>query len=314
MTRGLSRRAVELLLSTMESPTGRVAGSVLDDFYPEDAEIIRSSGFLVPDGQVTAAAPSLDTDDEVTEVSWSPERGGYVRFDPDVGRAAVAAERLRMFRVNIPAVIGALLSRITLDTKPRSPRELSENILWEVDDLRIDGRPKRVPTWFARRLSIPAEWQRVRAQILQRPAPGLRIVLTSTPTSGLPVRTVRLHDFISLADVLDYQGELVVDPAILAARIQNPSGATDAIVTSAADCAVVTIRGVAHRFTGSKQRGIMRQLVEAHLDRTGPCLTAAVLEKAECGPSVNTLSKAFAGRDDWRTFAAEKGGRCWLVV
>ena len=61
-------------------------------------------------------------------MSWWSERGGYVRFDPDTGRAAIAADRPRMLRVDIPAVIGALLSRITLDKKPRSPRELSENI------------------------------------------------------------------------------------------------------------------------------------------------------------------------------------------
>jgi hypothetical protein len=314
MARGLSRSAVDLLLSTIESPSGRVAGSVLDDFYPEDADTLRSSGFLVPDGHVTAAAPSLDPDDQVTEVSWSPDRGGYVRHDPDTGRAAVAAERLRMFRVDIPAVIGALLSRITLDRKPRSPRELSENILWEVDDLRIDGRPTRVATWFARRLSVPTEWQRVRAHMLQRPAPGLRIVLTSTPTSVLPVQVERLHSYICVADVLDYQAGLVVDPAILAARIKDPNGAADAVVSSSADCAVVTIRGFAHHFTGSKQRGIMRQLVQAYLDNTAPCLTAEVLLEAGYLPSVNTLAKAFSGRPDWRTFAAEEGGTCWLVV
>ena len=44
----------------MESSSGRVAGSVLDYFYPADVDMIRNSGFLVPDGQVTAAAPSLD--------------------------------------------------------------------------------------------------------------------------------------------------------------------------------------------------------------------------------------------------------------
>lgn len=312
MARGLSRRAVELLLSTLESPAGRIAGSVLDDYYPADADALRN--FLVPDGQVTAAAPSLDPDDQVTEVSWSPEGGGYVRYDRDTGRAAVAADRLRMYRVDITAVIGVLLSRITLDRKPRPPRELSENILWEVDDLRVDGRPHRVATWFARRLSLPTEWQRVRATMLQRPAPGLRIVLTSTPASVLPVQMERLHSFISLADVLDYQAGVVVDPAILAARIQNPNGAADAIVTHAADCAVVTIRGVAHHFTGSKQRGIMRQLVQAYLNNTAPSLTAEVLLEAGYLPSVNTLAKAFSGRNDWRTFAAEEGGTCWLVV
>lgn len=75
---------------------------------------------------------------------------------------------------------------------------------------------------------------------------------------------------------------------------------------------MVTVLGNKYRFTGVKQRAIIRHLHEAYASGTPECITSQVLEAAECGASVNTLAKAFAGREDWRDFIAEEGGRCWM--
>ena len=105
---------------------------------------------------------------------------------------------------------------------------------------------------------------------------------------------------------------LVVDPAILAARISGSVTRDDQQISIAAEGAVVTVLGNKYRFTGVKQRAIIRHLHEAYASGTPECITSQVLEAAECGASVNTLAKAFAGREDWRDFIAEEGGRCWM--
>ena len=81
-----------------------------------------------------------------------------------------------------------------------------------------------------------------------------------------------------------------------------------------ADFGLIRVNGRDYRFVGTKHRRIVRQLVEAHQAGSPICLTAAVLAEAECGDSVNTLAKAFSGRQDWRDFIKEEAGNCWIAI
>lgn len=65
------------------------------------------------------------------------------------------------------------------------------------------------------------------------------------------------------------------------------------------------MRGKRYKFTGSKQRAIIRQLYEAWVSGEPERLTTEVLEIAGYRDSVNTLGKAFSGNRDWKTFIGE---------
>jgi hypothetical protein len=119
------------------------------------------------------------------------------------------------------------------------------------------------------------------------------------------------HEIINIRDVAD-SCSVTVAPELLAARLSSASPRSGGALTVAADGASVTVRGTIYAFAGSKQRDVIRQLFAAWESGNRECLTARVLEGAGYSPSVNTLAKAFSGRNDWREFIAEANGRCWI--
>ncbi|WP_246524042.1 hypothetical protein [Neoroseomonas eburnea] len=207
----------------------------------------------------------------------------------------------------LPRVVANLYAARTVPCRPIVPEHL-----WEMGDVQLPGRRQRASLWIARRLTDRAVWTSFAEAIRKRPAPGLRIVLSLTPTDRLEKDIHLGHSIVALRDVALATDPLVVDPAILAARISGSVTRDDQQISIAAEGAVVTVLGNKYRFTGVKQRAIIRHLHEAYTSGTPECITSQVLEAAECGASVNTLAKAFAGREDWRDFIAEEGGRCWM--
>ena len=134
-------------------------------------------------------------------LSWFPEFDGYGYLNQLAEVVRVPPERIAYYRVDVPAVIELLVSPL-LGSAKFSPVQFIDNVLWETGDVRIDGRSKRVPMWFARRINDPAEWEKVRAFARDRPAAGLRIILTSTPSDRLPERPPGGHVIIPALDVL----------------------------------------------------------------------------------------------------------------
>lgn len=309
----LPHAAVEVLIKGIETRRGGLSAAFLDTYYPDAAVSLQRCGFLVPDGDGTVIAFQDDHEDVPTRLTWSPEGGGYGYFSPTAGWVGAEPDDLAEFRIDVTAVIASLMSRISDRTAP-PPASLLPDLLWDTGEVRLSDRTRRVPVWFARRLHVPAEWDRVREMMRARPTSDLRVLLTTTPAARLPTHSVHGHFIVPVLDVLAHSNGLVVDPAILAARVNNPFGAPGQIVKPSADFGVVSIRGKDFRFRGVKQRAIMRQLVPAWLAGQPKVLTAKVLLEAEYKDSVNTLAKAFAGHADWREFAAEQDGFCWLVV
>jgi hypothetical protein len=310
----LDRRAIAILFKGIETRSGRISSSVLDNHVSAKiAASLRESGLLAKDSDSSAIAPPADYDDTPIPLSWSPEGDSYGYFSSTLGWIEVETGRLVQYRIDIPAIIGSLISKVTSSSSP-APIQLLENILWEVGDVRLPRRTRRVSVWFARRLHDPSIWKQIQKLMQGRPSTDLRILLTTTPAARLPTQSVHSHFIVPVFDALEHGGSLVIDPAILAARVNNPFSAPDQIVTHSADFGVVTIRGNENRFTGSKQRALMAQLVLAWQSGQPKLLTTKVLLEAEYKDSVNTLAKAFSGRRDWRQFAAEDDGFCWLVV
>jgi hypothetical protein len=309
----LDRRTIAILFKGIETRSGRISSSVLDNHVSARiAASLRESGLLAKDSDSSAITPPADYDDTPIPLSWSPEDDSYGYFSSTSGWIDVETDGLAQYRVDIPAIVSSLISKID-DRSPPTSIHLLENTLWEAGDLRLPGRSRRVSVWFARRLHDTSIWKRIQEMMRARPSADLRILLTTTPAARLPAQSAHDHIIVPVLDVLEH-GAFVIDPAILAERIKNPFGATDQIVKPAADFGVISIRGKDYPFRGVKQRAIMRQLVPAWQAGEPKLLTTKVLFEAGYKDSVNTLAKAFSGRRDWRQFAAEEDGSCWLVV
>ncbi|CUA90351.1 hypothetical protein Ga0061061_11254 [Chelatococcus sambhunathii] len=184
MSLSIDRRAVDLLLSIVESADAKVAGAVLSDYHANSAEKLLAANVLRPDGHNAAAASLADFEDEPVSLSWSSERNGYGYFSPSAGWVDVPKERMGVYGVDFPVLFARLL--VGLDIASRGgARALVPRALWELGDARIGRRPQRVPIWFARRLSDRRIWADVADAARRRPTPHVRILLTSTPSGRL---------------------------------------------------------------------------------------------------------------------------------
>ena len=306
----LTRAAAELVLAVAATPTAHICGAVLrDEFEAVSTELDRLA-LLHKDGHDFATVSLADHDDAPVSVNWSPKDQSWGYFSPGAGWVTVPEERLIRYRLNfdalLPRIVAPLYAAKSIPCAPLIPDQL-----WEMGDVKLPGRGPRVPLWVARRLADRTVWGDFTEVARKRPAPGLRIVLSLTPTNWLEKDVYLGHSIIALRDVADAADPLVVDPAILAARIGGTRH-DDQLISIAAEGGVVTVRGKTYRFPGVKQRAIIRALYAAYDGGTPDCVTSQILEAAECGDTVNTLAKAFSGRKDWREFIAEEGGRCWM--
>ena len=309
----LDPQAVDILLSVIETPRAMVTSAALEGFYAAKAPALKASGLLELKDHRRAAVFLADHDDEPVNLSWSPEHRGYGYFSPSAGWVPVSDGQMASFGISFEKLFEHLLDRLDLSTRA-SPTILLPDLLWEIGEVRLPGRSKRVPLWIGRRLADPKVWSRFAETVRARPAPGLRIVLSLTPADRLPAQIHQGHSIIAVRDIVDHASGLVVDPNLLAARVASGTTPTDALITMAADGASVTVRGKRYAFSGSKQRAVIRQLYEAWEAGKPECLTLEVLENAEYSDSVNTLNKAFSGRTDWRDFIKEEHGRCWMFL
>jgi hypothetical protein len=307
----IDQAATRLLMTIVETPGGKITASVLDDFYPRQGKQLMQANLLAPLGDTFAAPLDLDHGDEPLPLIWSGEHGGFGYYNAAAVWITVPPERLTMFGVNMPVLLARMLAKMEI-VGGAEPLALVPNAVWEIGNVRLSGRSKPVPLWVARRLSDPDCWSAFVAATRLRPAPGLRIVLSTTPAARLPKQMFDGHEIVSAGDVADRAAGIAVDPALLAARITNGSSQSDVPIAVSADGGSVTVRGKRYTFTGQKHRTIIRHLHEAWENGEPECLTEAVLEAAECANSVNTLTKAFSGRKDWQEFIKVEGGRCWI--
>jgi len=307
----LDQQTIDILLSVIETPHAVVTSAALDGFYAAKAPALKASGLLELKDHRRAAVSLADHDDEPVNLSWSPEHRGYGYFSPSAGWVPVSDSKMASFGISFEKLFEHLLDRLDLSTRA-SPTILLPDLLWEIGEVRLPGRSKRVPLWIGRRLADPKVWSRFAETVRARPAPGLRIVLSLTSADRLPALIHQGHSIIAVRDIVDHASGLVVDPDLLAARIASGTTSTDALIAMAADGASVTVRGKRYAFSGSKQRAVIRQLYEAWEAGKPECLTAEVLEAAGYSDSVNTLAKAFSRNSDWREFIAEGKGRCWM--
>jgi hypothetical protein len=89
------------------------------------------------------ASPSLvDHEDEPVELIWSGRHEGYGYFSPAAGWVTVENLRLALFGVSFDALIRHVLG--PLDGMNETAIILEPDLLWEVGQVRLPGRGKRV--------------------------------------------------------------------------------------------------------------------------------------------------------------------------
>ncbi len=308
----LSRRAVRFLLHLAERESPVAATRILDTELGDEAHALIDAGFLRPGKPLDFVHVELIDGDIAAPVECDAETGRLLYFHPEAGLLDVDPNELKTWRVDMDALMALCCRDFALPSRS-SPLALVSGVLWEIGDVRLPGRARRVPLWIGRRLDDPAVWQSFAEAVRLRPAPGLRIVLNLTPANRLSTQIYQGHEIIHVQDVAGHEG-LAIDPDLLAARVASGGNAVNEPIIMAADGAAITVRGKRYSFTGSKQRAIIRQLHAAFQSGVPECLTATVLEEASYSSSVNTLAKAFSGRADWREFIREENGRCWMFL
>lgn len=307
----LTRGAANLVLAVAATPTARISGALLLDDFDAVGTELTDRALLQKDGHDLVAVSFADHDDAPVSVTWSPQDRSWGYFSPSAGWVPVPEERLISYRLNFQTLLPRVAARLYA-AKAIPCRPIIPEYLWEMGDVKLPGRGQLVPLWIARRLGDRGAWSGFQETVRKRPAPGLRVVLSLTPTDRLEKDSYLGHSIVALRDVAEAANPLIVDPAILAARVAGGARRDDQLISIAADAASVTVHGKTYKFTGVKQRAIIRSLYGAYDAGVPECVTSEVLEAAECGASVNTLAKAFSGREDWREFIAEEGGRCWM--
>ncbi len=220
MPSSIDWKAIELLLTILESAAGKIAGTVLSDYHAKSSVELLAANLLLPDGHIAAAASLVDHDDEPISLTWSADRNGYGYFSPSAGWIDVPKARLALFRVNHLVLLASLLLEIDVASR-NGATALAPEILWEIGDARIGRRRQRVPIWFARRLSDRMVWAQVAEAARRRPTTHIRVLLTSTPATRLFEPTLPGHVIVPVCDVIGCAAGLVINPDILAALLDG---------------------------------------------------------------------------------------------
>ena len=210
---------LELLFEILEQVEPVVSGTALADFAAAAGAPLVAAGIVKSHGH-EATDSSQEHDDRPLDLVWSAETGAYGYFHPLRGWVTVDADRTKRFRVDIEVVAAALLARFRGPT--RSPASWLADRVWELREIRIPHRTRRVSTLLVRRAVDPLAWREIRKLLLSRPAANLRILFSAARSADWPEDVPAGNVFISMREVVSADGSLAVDPDVLAARLDHP--------------------------------------------------------------------------------------------
>lgn len=216
----IDQAAAGLLMTIAETPGGKIAASVLNDFYPRQGKQLMQTNLLAPLGDTFAAPLDLDHGDEPLPLIWSGEHGCFGYYNPAAVWVTVPPERLTMFGVNMAVLLAHIVKDLDVSGGTGS-KSLVDDVLWELGDAKIRNRRQRLPIWFARRLSDRDCWQKVEDLTKRRPHETIRVIVTSTPHQRLFSDALAGHLIVNLADVITGDFGLAIRPEILVARLDG---------------------------------------------------------------------------------------------
>lgn len=293
----LDHKAVELLLSILESPSGKISGSLLSDHYPKQEAALNAANLLKPCGHLPVAVSLEDHDDEPVRLIWSADHDGYGYFSPSAGWITVPNEHLAIFGINYPAFLAQMMVQLDLASRGGATA-LIRDILWEVGDARIGRRKTRMSIWFARRLHDPAIYRQIVDAAARRPTTQIRILLTTTPVARLPDQPIPGHLIVPVRDVFDFGAGPAIRADILAARLDGtfPIPVKERLYLSPDGRKLIVNGNVTINFKSQIHLTIIRQLVDGF--KNGKRFRASELLDV-AGSGAKTLRQAF-GAKKWK--------------
>lgn len=301
--------AVDLLLKILETKSARMAGSIMMACYGEATATLMGSGLLLKVGQAESVASMDDFEDEPTRVEWSAEQGSFGYYASNGRWVVTPAEELAIYGVAMPTFLTQLLVRCErISEGAKEP--LVPDAVWDLGTVRLHGRGKPVSAWFARRLSDGRHRSALEALVTRRPPADLRVIIT--PTADCPDLHALGHVIVSMRDVLEAPDGVIVDPAILAKRLQLVPLSVMKPLRHSANYGLIYVTEKPLEFSGDLHRRILKILVDAYNRNDPVCRTAVVLEEAGAKGENKYLYRVFNKNEDWRKFIKEKKGNCWI--
>jgi hypothetical protein len=289
--RALRRCSVQLLLEILELPEPALSGVAADALGGDGARDLLGLGLLKPSGHEAIAASTADHDDAPVTLSWSPESGGYGYFSPTAGWVTIRAEQVARYAADVDAILGGLTSQVHRLGRD-GPRPIVRDLVWDLGAFRLGRGPQHTSIWFGRRLFDREAWRQLREAAHARPAPRVRIVLTSTTARRLTGAALAGHHLIPLEELIGGDRGMTLDPEVLLARVSG-TGSPDIaepLYLSPDGRRLVINGGVAIDLKSAIHIAIIRKLVEGH--RAGRRYGAReVLEIA--GSSAMSFARAF---------------------
>lgn len=301
----------KLVLETLEFESQVLEGHHAWSSYPPQALALLNRGVLVKyriaqsvlvmDDYEHELVPAVMGEDGLTPgyidavCKWTPVRG-LQAYD---------------YKLNLDIVFEGI-TRLMPRSRGRVQRALVPGVLWDLGSFELPGQAKAIDIWFAPRFWEAEAFSLVCQYIDARPSLGQRVVLTSSCQRHVPKANYKAHEFIAVADLLTDGSGLAVLPDILGARLRSfDDGQT---ITFDYDSGVVRQAGKTYHFRGAKHKEALRILFDAYQAGRPQVRTAALLAEIEAAPGVNTLTKLFSGRSDWRDFVDEADGICQIGV
>ncbi len=308
----LSETGLRFLLGLAGLARPVISSGILAEELGDEARALIDAGYLIPDGNRKTVLVTVGESEVDLPVMRDGVTGQFRCFHPDRGFLDVDPSRLGTFRLDtdrLPEIAVGLLD-MPASTKPIP---LVPDHLWDLGQDYLTT--KKFPIYLARRLGRPEIHDRIAETLGPRRARGASLLLTTGTIPrhlALPpeYRAIVIADGLTPSDL-----GVQLDKAILRGVLLGSGAPADSgPLSHSPGFDVITVHGKDYPFRGQKQRDVVRQLVEAFLAGQPRCLTAKVLEGAECKDSVNTLAKVFSGRTDWREFIAEENGSCWIFL
>ncbi len=308
-----SRSDVQLVQSILQTPDAVITSAALDGFHGRSAAPLKASGVLRPDGYQLAAVSHSDHDDEAVTLIWSPEQGGYGYFNVEKGWVSVPSQSLQTYAVDMETFLGRLCCRLDLSANV-CPVERVEGLLWEIGDVRLPGRSRRSPVWFARRLADSDAWDQVGRYLSCHPPADFRVVVSASPIPQFSQAEISRHDFIQIQDIDADDAGLVIEPSSLAAQITSGASSNwDEPVRHASGFRHIWVGDKEFRFNGDKHRQVVEYLYNSWSQGEASVSAAQLFADLEFDSS-SRLRDLFKGHKDWKDLIETKNGSCRLKV
>jgi hypothetical protein len=275
----LSEAATRLLIDLLDQPHPVLSGPALADFHKTSGIELIAMGLLVLDGH-EAVDRTREHDDAPVALTASDDSPALGYFNPLSGWVATDPARLNRYRVNREAV-----ARLLMRQDRRSNRiawSFATDEVWDLGQLRVRGRNRRVPVILLRRVSDPTVWKRVRKWLIQNPSGGQRVLVSALPADRLPDDAPHGNVIMSLTDVIDRDGAFALDPQIIAARLDLTVGALQSSepLVVLGDGREVRLYGAVFRFPkGDTQRRIICALYQHYLSGEHMVATAVIVSE-----------------------------------